>query len=89
MNTTAPLPLLYRLRLVDPPPAPGAPWAITVQCGEDDPAPRVLAYAHAAYVAERICRALRRSDDLSLRDNAQAAATFAAQANTRGCTDDA
>ena len=89
MSTQTPFPLLYRVRLLEPAPTPSAPWAITVQCGEDDPAPRVLAYARAAHIAERICRALRQSDRIAAVDNATAAAAFAARGDTRGSADDA
>ncbi len=71
------LPLLYRVRHLDAPPAPDAPWAVTVQSGEDDREPRILAYARAEHVAQRICVALRQSDGLARDGNARAAAAFA------------
>jgi hypothetical protein len=70
-------PLLYRVRLLEAPPAPDAPWAVTVQSGEDDPAPRLLAYARAEHIAKRLCVALRQSDRLVREDNARAAAAYA------------
>ena len=90
MATQTCIPIVYRVRLLDPPPAPDAPWGVTVQWGEDDIAPRVLAYARAAHTAERICRALRQSDRIALRDNARAASSFAvAHGELRGDSDDA
>ena len=70
-------PLLYRVRRLEAPPAPDAPWAVTVQSGEDDPEPRVLAYALAEHIAKRLCVALRQSDRLARDDNARAAAAYA------------
>lgn len=73
---TAPSKLVYSVQFADPAPAPDAPWAITVSSGEEDPSPRVLAYARAEHIAQRICLALRQSDRLAREDNAATAATF-------------
>ena len=47
-------------------PAPAARWAVRVQTGEDDPAPRVLAYAVSERIAKDLVLALRRSRRISL-----------------------
>jgi len=73
-------PLLYRVRRVEGPATVRAPWAITVQCvGEDDSEARILAYARAEHIAERICLALRQSDRLAREDNARAASAYATE----------
>jgi hypothetical protein len=82
--------LLYRVTHVDEAPAPEAPWVITVQSGADDPAPRVLAYASAEHIAQRICLALRQSDRIAREDNATTAAAYSKEAtDVRITTDDA
>jgi hypothetical protein len=89
MSTPA-RPLLYRVRHLDAPPAEDAPWAVTVQSNADDPSPRILAYARAENVARRICLALRQSDRLARRDNAEAATAYVAEiTDTRSSADDA
>ncbi len=75
-------PLLYRVRHLEAPPAADAPWAVTVQSGEDDPEPRVLAYARAEHIAKRLCVALRQSDRLARDDNARAATAYAQEIST-------
>jgi hypothetical protein len=83
-------PLLYRVRHVEEAPAPEAPWAITVQSGANDPAPRVLAYARAEHIAQRICLALRQSDRIAREDNATTATAYSGEAtDARITTDDA
>ena len=71
--------LLYRVRHVGAPSPPDAPWAVTVQTGEDDPEPRIVAYARAEHIAERICLALRQSDRLARDDNTRAASAYAGE----------
>lgn len=48
-------------------PSPAARWAVRVQTGEDDPAPRVLAYAVSEPIAKNLVLALRRSQRISIR----------------------
>jgi hypothetical protein len=60
-------------------PSDDARWAITVQCGEDDPRPRILAYARAEHVAERICLALRVLLRTSLEEMPAAATAYVAE----------
>ena len=87
---SAPTRLLYRFSRLDPAPNPDAPWAITVQFGDDDPAPRTLAYARSEQVAQRICLALRQSNRTAREDNANAAATYVEEAtDARSSADDA
>jgi hypothetical protein len=82
-------PLLYRVRHLDAAPAPDAPWAVMVQTGEDDPEPRILAYARAEHIAKRLCVALRQSDRLARDDNARAATAYAEEISTaRSFSDD-
>lgn len=42
---------LYRYHDAGGDAPPDARWAITVQSGDDDPAPRILAYARAGRIA--------------------------------------
>lgn len=87
---TAPSKLVYSVQFANQAPAPDAPWAITVSSGEGDPSPRVLAYARAEHIAERICLALRQSDRIAREDNAAAAATYVDQVTrVRAPADDA
>jgi hypothetical protein len=60
-------------------PSDDARWAITVQSGEDDPHPRVLAYARAEHVAGNICLALRVLDRTTLEGIPPAAAAYVAE----------
>ena len=57
---------------------PSARWAVTVQAGEGDPAPRVLAYACAEHIARQICLALHQSPEIALGSTRRAAEVFAA-----------
>ena len=76
MSEARPLPH-YRIRHLDTSPLPEASWAVTVQYGEHEPAPRVLVYAATERVAMRVALALRQSDRLAREDNARAAAAYA------------
>lgn len=81
--------LLYRARHVGAPSPADARWAVTVQTGEDDPEPRVLAYARAEHIAQRICLALRQSDRLARDHNSRAAAAYAEEiTGVRSSSDD-
>jgi len=69
-------------------PSADARWAVTVQSGEDDPHPRILAYARAAqtvpaheleHVAQSICLALRVLDRTTLEGIPTAAAAYVAE----------
>lgn len=63
--------------------SPSARWAVTVQSGDNDPAPRVLAYACAEHIAKQICLALRQSHDIALGSTRRAAeASVAARRDT-------
>ena len=48
-------------------PSPAARWAVRVQSGDDDPQPRVLAYAVSELCAKRLVLALKRSDRIDTR----------------------
>jgi hypothetical protein len=60
-------------------PSDDARWVITVQSGQDDPHPRILAYARAEHVAENICLALRVLDRTTLEGIPAAAVAYVAE----------
>jgi hypothetical protein len=76
MPAHASAPLYRHHRAASTPPAT-AQWAITVQVDDDDPDPRILAYATAEHIANRICLALRQADRIARESNARSAATYA------------
>jgi hypothetical protein len=60
-------------------PSDDARWAITVQSGEDDPHPRILAYARAEHIAKRMCMAMRLLLQSSLEAMPAIAAAYVAE----------